>query len=435
MKNKEIVALLLIISSPFYVWCEPLLKTDKLEIKINERMRYEAKNVLTYTGTQPVSSDYLFNRLRIGLEWKPEKQFGTFLQIQDSRIFGRKPDGIFAAQKKNSPFIIQGYLEFKNIFVDNLNIKIGRQKLSFFSQRLVSPLEWHNVSRTWDAIKLSYTTEKIELNIFGSFASEAHPVVPKRFNYDDRLFNGITYQLKKIGGGNLNIGFYLFNRLFNDNNFISETGIRGKLHDWTYGTNINYEKKAVFFEVELTKQTGERSTDDIDSWGIIAIGGLKLGKFYNYKGFVEITWASGDNNSTDGKLKTFDPLYTFGHEYWGHIDLIGFRNLTSYGIRNQWTITKDNEKFIDVYLDFYLFVLNTLKDKWYGAGLTPTRTPTAGTTHKEVGKEIDLEFKIYPKKNYTVWFGHNIFWPGGFIKDTGFSKIANFTFLSLELNF
>ncbi len=414
---------------------ESLLKGENFELKINERLRYEARNVLSYSSPAPVSSDYLFNRLRVGFEWRPSKEFGTFLQIQDSRILGRKPDGLFTPQKKNAPFIIQGYLEFKNIFLDNLTLKIGRQKLSFFSQRLVSPLEWHNVSRTWDAVKLCYLTEKMEFNLFSSFASEAHLNVPKKFDYEDRIFNGITYQFKKIGGHNLNVGFYLFNRIFNDRNFISETGISGNLHDWTYGANITFEKNHYFFEIEITKQSGKRSSDTIDSAGIIAIAGLKVEKFYNYKGFIEISWASGDNNSSDGKLKTFDPLYPFGHEYWGHIDLIGFRNLISYGLRNQWTINKKKSRFIDIYLDFYLFVLDTLKDKWYGVGLVPTRTATTTTTHKEIGKEVDLEFKVYPKKNYIIWLGASAFVPGGFIKDTGFSKTATFSFISFELNF
>ena len=80
------------------------------------------------------------------------------LELQDARIFGENAiseptvPNVFSDQLDIHP----GYLEIrspKSVRVP-VSVRIGRQKLAYGSQRLVSPLEWVNTARVFDGMQV-----------------------------------------------------------------------------------------------------------------------------------------------------------------------------------------------------------------------------------------------------------------------------------------
>ena len=103
----------------------------------------------------------------------------------------------------------QGYALIKELLTPGLSAKIGRQELSYGDQRLVSPLDWSNIGRSWDALKLRYAP--------GDFWVEGfYSVITENFNFgaeDDQEFWGLYASLVTVKDHEFDA--YVFGRAFN----------------------------------------------------------------------------------------------------------------------------------------------------------------------------------------------------------------------------
>ena len=143
--------------------------------------------------------------------------------MQDARIHGEQ-----AISETRTPNIFADRLDFHQAYLDvrspasgpvPITVRIGRQKLVYGSQRMVSPLEWVNTARVFDGARVSVGAGAgRELD---AFATRLVPVAPTAFNdhapTGNRMFNsqlhGVYLLRHRARRGRLTVeGYWLLRR-------------------------------------------------------------------------------------------------------------------------------------------------------------------------------------------------------------------------------
>ena len=107
--------------------------------------------------------EFVILRTRIHLDFDIAETLRAFVEIQDSRTFGEE-GGVLAALEGLD--LLQGFVDFRNIFGDGWLLRVGRQRMSYGAQRVISDLDWSPVGRAWDGVWLEYETETVDARLF-----------------------------------------------------------------------------------------------------------------------------------------------------------------------------------------------------------------------------------------------------------------------------
>lgn len=185
----------------------------------------------------------------------------------------------------------------------------GRQELLFGAQRLVSPLDWSNVRRTFDGasgiLKLrdwtvtpfwaalatvrqyQFNKTDIDKQLFGIYATGAVPAPP------------ITADLYWLGVNNANASF---------------NGTAGREQRQTLGRRVwgKWPDIGLDFEVETGIQFGTIAGADILAGMFTANVGYALPLPVTSRVYLNVDYASGDGQP-GGDVGKFNQLYPLGH--------------------------------------------------------------------------------------------------------------------------
>jgi len=369
--------------------------------------------------------EFVILRTRIHFDFDIAETLRAFVEIQDSRVFGEE-GGVLAALEGLD--LLQGFVDFRNIFGDGWLLRIGRQRMSYGAQRVISDLDWHPVGRAWDGVWLEYETEtvdarlfltRIDENLLGSGVSE------------EEDFYGI-YSTFDVGEVDKVSGYLLYRRNMDEDDNVGEDGENGKEKLWSLGGRYFGKSSGWQYDVEAVYQFGDFANDSISAWMFEARGGYTCeGSDWKPTILASFIYASGDDDPTDGDRNTYDQLYTFSHYYLGYIDFVGRRNILSPMLRLQG---RPSDEWI-VSLDTHVFWLDTVNDSLYNAVGKAVRTDPTGEADSFVGWEIDLHAKWIVSKNLKLWFGYSHFFAGSFYEDTGTSDDADFVFIQITVDF
>ena len=322
----------------------------------------------------------------------------------------------------------QGYLELTLGLggKESLSLRPGRQELLFGKQRLVSPLDWVNTRRTFDAVRASFVEDSLRVDAFAS-----RLVAVDRYGFDDEdsgeNFHGV-YATGKAGDS-LSFDLYAFYLDKDSAKFASSTNQEERV---TLGLRLWGQPKdtAWDYDVEGAYQVGDFGSQDIRAWMIAvecghtfrsAPGGPRVYVGYDY--------ASGDGNGTDGEVETFNQLYPLGHAFFGFIDLVGRQNIQDASLGAS---LKPMPK-VTLKLDGHWFTLAHDADALYNAGGAVARA--GGKGEDEVGSELDVTARIDLNPRTSMLLGASRFFAGDFIQATGSAEDVDFLYASLEFGF
>ena len=102
---------------------------------------------------------FTYLRTRIGVRIDPTKQVHAFIQMQDSRVLGSEGNVSGGARAANLLEMHQGYVELLHPFngADYL-IRAGRQEVALGNERLLGVVNWSNLGRSIDGVRLVGTS-------------------------------------------------------------------------------------------------------------------------------------------------------------------------------------------------------------------------------------------------------------------------------------
>lgn len=411
---------------------------NSLTIGAKLRLRYEMRDPGDYrrpgTFGRPAtdeisdSSDFIDERTRVYFDAQVVEKLRAYIEFQDSRRFGEETS--FVADTADID-LRQGFVEYQKILDQPLMMRAGRMEVpALGDQRLFSPLDWSNVSRSWDGVYSTYTPDDFW---FGGFAvnfreAQTFGISPDADN--DSILGGLYASYRGVKDHEFDLYGYFRNQ--SDDVFTSEKGgPLGDRHDWTMGARIKGGFGGFGYTAEGVYQIGDQVDDDVRAWAVAGTAHYTFDMDWKPKILGEYTFASGDDNPTDGVVGTFDPLLTFGHFYHGHMDLVGWRNIHSGKLALQ---VNPGEKW-SVHLDGHSFWLDQNRDSWYNAAGAAVRRDTTGNAGSHVGSEIDLYTKFNVWKRVDFWIGYSHFFAGEYVNDTGEDFDQDWGFISSEVKF
>ncbi|MCR4295831.1 MAG: alginate export family protein, partial [Elusimicrobia bacterium] len=292
------------------------VEPPKLSFGGQIRARAETTNVESYaTPLKRRGYDLTTLRTRLGVGVDAGQGVKGFLQLQDSRNWGSEAS--VAANSANVD-LHQGYVDVLDLFAQPLDLRAGRQELSYGDQRLISPLDWSNVGRAWDGARLRWRGSNYTVDLFETVVKDVN--VAKR----DGHFWGLYAFCKAAAKHEFDA--YVLGRDQRDGTFLNEHGTLGNLSDRTLGARVKGTPGRFDYTGEADWQFGRRAGQRVRAWALAATGGYTLEHSLKPRLGVEYDFASGDANPSDNKAQTFDPLYPFGHSYQGYQDLFSWKN-------------------------------------------------------------------------------------------------------------
>jgi hypothetical protein len=140
-------------------------------------------------------------------------------------------------------------------------------------------------------------------------------------------------------------------------------------------------------------------------------------------------WASGDHRP-GGTSGTFNPLFPFGHKYFGEIDVQGRSNVIAVSGGVDLRPLPRTTLGISV----FHFWRAEERDALYNAAEQAVRQGFAGSS-RDVGTELDLvlSWQFDPHTLFEAGYAH--YFPSDFIKETGRHQDIDFGFASVQYTF
>lgn len=412
-----------------------LPKQLKADLEIRYRLEY--RDNFDFNESRHDQDVFHLQRTRLSLLYNPVKDWGVFIQGQDSRIW----DAEFAGKATFENFmdIRQLYVNYENavafepLQINKISARVGRQEFSFGAQRLIGGFNWSNLAQTFDGGKagVHFVPAHLQVDIFGGDKTQIK--TPREF---DDLYDGSSkeriwgyYASIKVLRETL-IEQYLIRRVTEKNVSFGPSGT-GAIDDFTAGGRI---KKAfangIDYEVEAAKQWGEFRDKDVN--GIMAVGilGYTVTQLASKPRMsFEFDYASGDSDPADGKMETFDNLYPTNHLFYGYIDFVSLQNLNNYRYQFSFKPTKK----LKLQADLVLHYLATVKDSYYSVARAVVRTATSKVDN-HLGNEIDLtaDYKLNDWTNVGIGYSH--FFAGDYLRQTGADDDADFFYLQTQFS-
>lgn len=336
------------------------------------------------------------------------------LNVQSAVMSGAQTSPIDA----NVLDLREAYLEFGN---DARSLRVGRQDLALGSQRLFGTRDGTNVRRGWDGVRAKVTNGAWTFDAFALALVDVEPdgVFNDRSD-DDRLLSGL-YATGPAPMGKIDV--YLIYAETDDRATIE--GISDQQR-YSAGLRSFGEAGPVFWNWEAIYQWGQHGDLDISAWTLASNTGYRFDAAWSPEIMVSANIASGDRNSGDGTLGTFDALYPRGN-YFSDAAVLGpanFYNLNPY-------LKLSPTKQLSLSFDVNWFWRLEDEDGVYGAPGNVLRAPIAGAgDFVATGASLGAAYQINENVSAEIIYAHNA--PGDFITDTGPSEPVDFLELTLR---
>jgi hypothetical protein len=389
------------------------------------RIRAEYRDPTNYTNV-PASRrdvDLFMERVRLNFKVDVTDDIEVFIQPQDQRIWGEEASVL--TDQKNID-LHQGFVEMRNLLSEPLTLKAGRFEMAYGDQRLVSPLDWSNIARAWDGVKLKYGPPK-EWWVEGFYTFIREGVSASQ----DSDFYGLYSSY--VGVEAHEFDAYVFGRSFrNDAAPTGLTGEVGDLRDTTAGARIKGKDFGFDYTAEFMRQWGRFNTSMIQAYAYAATLGYTFPCDWAPRIMVEYTYASGDRNPAHATRNTFDPLFPFAHYYQGYADFFGFKNGRDLAVYLKVSPTKE----FSIHLDLHNFWLSESRDAWYNDPGNQVRRDVTGAAGKKLAYETDFHLRWAASKYVNFWGGWSHVFAGPYIRQTpGPDQDMDWFFLQMTVNF
>ena len=310
-----------------------------------------------------------------------------------------------------------------------LTVRVGRQDLQYGKERFVSPLDWANTRRRFDGVKIFWRDKTWDFDVWYTKPTVIRPTRPDKWSHDIDFYGAyLTYK----GIPNHGVDMFFFAQ-DDTRDRINPNGNIGDMSRYTLGSRFWGKTGPFDYTAFLAGQWGRWAGDSIQAWAWGLDGGYtfvdcpwspRIGGGFD--------WASGDENSLDGNVGTFDQLFPLGHAYFGYLDLVGRQNINAANVTlTMWPIKKK----VKARLGYHAFWLNAKEDALYNAAGVPGRRNPFGDSGREVGHELDLTVVWKIDVHQSMLFGYSHFWDSDFIIKTGTSEDPDLFYVQYAFKF
>jgi hypothetical protein len=399
---------------------------ERFELGGQIRFRGEVRQNADLQGAQHDNRDFVLQRLRFHVRAKLSNNVETFVQFQDSRTWGQEAS---TASNDNLVDLHQGYLHVNDFLGKGLYLKAGRQEFSYGSDRLVGAFGWDNVGRSFDAMKMGYSSKSWGSDWFAAKVVDRNTLVRgfERGQYLYGIYNQFFRQRPRhleVYGLLLRDGRRATGEIPAAGQKATEIMTVGLRSDGVIRPGINYD-------LEFANQFGHRGYDSHSARAFAGKIYKTLEEEHQFRLGFEYDVATGDRDPADGRSGEFFNLFPTNHLHYGYADLMGWRNMQDF--RPMVTFKPAGPVKFD--FDYHRFYLLEARGPWKNAGGVVLGFDPAGASGTHVGDELDFTVAFPIQKHLKMLSGYSLFLPGEFAQKTRGPDAQHFFYLQTLVDF
>ena len=306
-------------------------------------------------------------------------------------------------------------------------LRVGRQELSFGSQRLVSIRRGPNVRRSFDGLRVTARPGAWRLDAFA-----VRPAETGAGTFDDGTDDGRTFwglyavgPLRLLKGAHLDLYYLGLDR----DAAAFDQGIDQELRE-SIGMRLWRDSATWDCNFEAVYQWGRFGSAPIRAWTLASDTGFTFaGVSWKPRLGLKADITSGDRDPADPALESFNPLFPRG-SYFGENQLIGPVN----HIDLHPSIDLHPHPTLAVSAGWTFFWRQSLRDGLYDVPGNLVRSGT-GTDARAVGSQPSVTVSWDLNRHLTLVADWEYFLAGRFLRESGPGE--NVTFLAgwIEVTF
>ena len=338
------------------------------------------------------------------------------------RLYGELKSGIEAGRAGGPRGSDEDRLDLHQGFVDfsvgRVTVRVGRQELSFGSQRLISVREGPNVRQSFDGGSVVVQRGRWRADGFGTRYVSTETGVFDDSPDTGRSAWGVYAARSRAQDGTKGVDLYYLGYRRTTATFDQGRG-RELRHSW--GARLWQTSSAIDYNFEAVLQTGRFTNATIRAWAIASDTGYRIETApWRPRLALRANVTSGDEDPHDNRLGTFNPLFPRG----GYFGLIA-----SAGPSNQVDLhpllTLNPRSDLAVTTGWLFFWRHRIDDGIYTTSGTLLRS-AEGTRSRFVGHSPGVE-AIWQVKGYLSLTGNaSLFTAGPFIRESGPARTIRF---------
>lgn len=398
---------------------EPERSEREVTVSAQVLVRPEFRDNADFDGDRPDRQRFIGQRTRLGVAARVNPKIEGKVVAQDTRVWGTDGSTTDTGEEVQALDLIEGYADLRWIWDLPLDVRLGRQQLSFGRERLVGAADFSLSGRTFDAYRFHFAFGALGISLFSAKLVDTNapglPGLPVKSD-EDRNFSGAYFSRE---GGRLERLDVYWLRDIDKTRLIALDEIKrhtlGVLGRASLGRGLS-------FETEYAYQGGDAGGPlDIDAQMLVAELSYACKEKRESKAALAFEWATGDGDPTDDKLRTFSQLFPTGHGHLGTMDYVGRQNIQD--LRGQ--IGSRLIRQVSGTLDLHVFRLDKPEDAWFDdqgrvmqAGIRVFGPdPTRRT--RDLGQELDLLFHYTGFPGAAIETGYSRFFAGDVIRAGG----------------
>lgn len=311
----------------------------------------------------------------------------------------------------DEPDITQAFID---IDFDSYRLRLGRQEMSLGSTRLLGVRDGPNVRRAFDGVRIDTALQNAHLQIFASNEVELEGGGFDNSSNDDESFWGVysTWDFSHTDADIYYVGISRADAAYNQGR---EDELRHSL-----GMRIFGEKDKWDWNYELIYQFGEFGVADIRAWTAAGIFGFTFqDRMWSPRIALSTNVASGDNNSGDDELTTFNPLFP-NLMYFEEAAILSPQNFYNF----EPEITVHPTEKLSISIDWNLFWRLEESDAVYVRGLN-VLSNSSSTTGNFVAHIPSLSIDYKASRHFTFDLSYSHFFAEEVI-ESSYGRDVNF---------
>ena len=401
----------------------PTKDVQRREIfKLTGDLRYRGVFIKNEDFGESQKQKELFSlfRVLVGAWANPVKPLSFYLQLQSSLI-NSKEYGISPVDK-NELDIHQAYVDYK---VGKFKFRLGRQELSYGSQRLVSVREIPNNRQAFDGGKITFKDKRLSADLFHtSYVRSKEGILNDKVSPQIKFWGGYLSQKSSSGKSTIDIYYLGLDRQ------ATLANAKGRETRHSFGSRFAGEASSSNFDMEGVYQFGTIGNSQISAWTLSSYISRKF-KEVKLRPIVELKTdlISGDK-LRNRAIGTFNALFPKG-AYFGLAAIIGPSNLMDI---HPSVIFELKPEKISLSLESLFLWRYSLNDGIYAANASMIYD-ASNSTKSYIGTQFAETLNYTPAKHILLRAELTFFKAGDFLKDAGPGKNVVFAALTSQIKF
>lgn len=363
------------------------------------------------------------HRARLSVRASAFERVGVLLELQDVRGWGSERNTV-----TTEPFtgLHQGFVDVR--VMNGLDVRVGRQELSYGEDRLIGNLDWAQSARAFDGVFVrAKPGETFTIDAFAMMlrAPSWQTAAGARFHNSGQFFYGAYTRARP----SKTFGFDVYLLGLHDDPAALANVPQRDLNLATLGARAFWNPGALQLVGEGAFQLGQAQAAQVLAGAFAARATYVLPVPHGFYVGAEVLGATGDGDPTDATNSTFNQLFPTGHLHLGYMDYVGWQNVV--GFKGSIGLKPAGMHF---WVDVHHFRAWDPRGAWYSASGAVILGTDASRTNANMGTELDFNATVPVTKNVAIAGAFGVFLVGGEASARGVDA-STWGFLSVRTQF